>query len=63
MSAAGDAVGSSNYVIRLFDDPAALDAAQWNALLDRSAAPTPFMRHEYFAALHASGSATRATGN
>ena len=62
MSAAGDAVGSSNYVIRLFDDPAALDAAQWNALLARSAAPTPFMRHEYFAALHASGSATRATG-
>ncbi len=54
--------GSSEYVIRLFDDPSAIDAAQWNALLARSAAPTPFMRHEYFCALHASGSATRETG-
>ena len=62
MSEAGDAVGSSEYVIRLFDDPAALDAAQWNALLARSATATPFMRHEYLAALHASGSATRETG-
>ena len=53
---------SSGYVIRLFDDPAALDAAQWNALLAHSPAPTPFMRHEYLAALHASGSATAATG-
>ena len=51
-----------SYVIRLYDDPAALDAAQWNALLARSAAPTPFMRHEYLCALQASGSATRATG-
>lgn len=62
MSDARDAVGSGEYVIRLFDDPAALDAAQWNALLARSPAPTPFMRHEYLAALHASASATRATG-
>lgn len=62
MSAAGDAVGSSDYVIRLVEEPAALDAAQWNALLARSASPTPFMRHEYLAALHASGSATRETG-
>ncbi len=53
---------SSEYVIRLFDDPAALDAAQWNALLARSATATPFMRHEYLVALHASGSATRETG-
>lgn len=62
MSDAGDAVGSSEYVIRLFDDPAAIDAAQWNALLARSATATPFMRHEYLVALHASGSATRETG-
>jgi len=44
------------------DDPASLDAGAWNALLERQAAPTPFMRHEYLAALHASGSAVRATG-
>ncbi len=55
-------MGSSEYVIRLIDDPAGFDAAQWNALLAQSAAPTPFMRHEYLAALHASGSAVAATG-
>ena len=62
MSEGAGVSGSSDYVIRLLDAPAALDAAQWNALLARSAAPTPFMRHEYLAALHASGSATPATG-
>ena len=49
-------------VIRVHDDPAALDAAAWNALLAAQQAPTPFMRHEYLAALHASGSAVAATG-
>ncbi|HET9978084.1 MAG TPA: GNAT family N-acetyltransferase [Burkholderiaceae bacterium] len=44
------------------DDPSAIDAAAWNALLDAQAAPTPFMRHEYLAALHRSGSAAAATG-
>ena len=43
-------------------DPAAVDAAQWNALLARQAQPTPFMRHEYLRALHESGSATPRTG-
>ena len=42
--------------------PADIDAAAWNALLARQRTPTPFMRHEYLAALHASGSAVRATG-
>jgi predicted N-acyltransferase len=42
--------------------PLAVDAAQWNALLARQAAPTPFMRHDYLAALHASGSAVPDTG-
>jgi uncharacterized protein len=44
------------------DDPSAIDAAAWNALLDAQAAPTPFMRHEYLAALHHSVSAVDATG-
>ncbi len=44
------------------DEPAAIDAAAWNALLARQDAPTPFMRHEYLAALHASGSAVPETG-
>jgi uncharacterized protein len=49
-------------VIRVHDDPAAVDAAAWNALLAAQPAPTPFMRHEYLLALHASGSAVPATG-
>lgn len=44
------------------DSPLAVDAAAWNALLARQRAPTPFMRHEYLAALHESGSAVPATG-
>jgi uncharacterized protein len=49
-------------VIRVFDDPAALDATQWNSLLDEQLSSTPFVRHEYLLAMHASGSATGATG-
>ena len=51
-----------DYVIRVHEDPSDLDAAAWNGLLDEQAAPTPFMRHEYLAALHGSGSATPETG-
>ncbi|HSI59894.1 MAG TPA: GNAT family N-acetyltransferase, partial [Ideonella sp.] len=43
-------------------DPASLDAAEWNALLARQPSPTPFLRHEYLLALHASGSAVPDTG-
>ena len=53
---------SNDYVIRVFDDPAAIDAGQWNALLDSQASATPFMRHEYLLAMHRSGSATSGTG-
>ncbi len=49
-------------IARLHDDPSQVDAAAWNALLAAQAAPTPFMRHEYLLALHASGSATHNTG-
>ena len=47
---------------RIVPDPQRIDADAWNALHARQAAPTPFMRHEYLAALHASGSATEQTG-
>jgi uncharacterized protein len=53
---------SNDYVIRIHDDPTALDATAWNALLEAQDAPTPFMRHEYLAALHASRSAVADSG-
>jgi|GEM_PF-1621 len=39
-----------------------IGAAAWNTLAALQQHPTPFMRHEYLAALEASGSATPATG-
>ncbi|MFO1272398.1 MAG: GNAT family N-acetyltransferase [Rubrivivax sp.] len=53
---------TEDYVIRVHRDPAALDSRRWNALLEAQAAPTPFMRHEYLLALHASGSAVPDAG-
>jgi predicted N-acyltransferase len=53
---------SNDYVIRIYDDPALINATLWNALLAMQAQPTLFMRHEYLAALHSSGSATARTG-
>ena len=55
-------MSKSDYVIRVLDSPLKIDAAQWNHLLSRQPQPTPFMRHEYLAALQTSGSATPATG-
>ena len=49
-------------VIRVHRDPTALDGAAWNSLLQQQSRPTPFMRWEYLAALHASGSAVARTG-
>jgi predicted N-acyltransferase len=56
---------SNDYVIRVMDSPLALDGAAWNGLLAMQGAHqgmNPFMRHEYLAALHSSGSATPETG-
>ena len=39
-----------------------IDASAWNGLLACQPQPTPFMRHEYLAALQDSGSATAQTG-
>lgn len=49
-------------ILRIHDDPSAIDAADWNGLLAVQAAPSPFMRHEYLVALNDSGSATPASG-
>jgi len=56
---------SNDYVIRILDSPLAVNAGDWNALLAAQSPDgvlNPFMRHEYLAALHASGSATPKTG-
>jgi uncharacterized protein len=55
-------LGSKDYVIRVHDDPCAIDANAWDALLDAQDAPTPFMRHAYLAAMHSSRSAVADTG-
>ena len=47
------------------DSPLKVNAGEWNALLaaqNPTQAVNPFMRHEYLAALHESGSATPETG-
>ena len=49
-------------VVRVVDDPAAIDAATWNAWVDAQPSATPFVSIEYLRALHASGSATGETG-
>lgn len=53
---------SDDYVIRVFSDPAEIDAAGWNELLAAQPSSTPFMRHEYLLALHRSASAVAKTG-
>ena len=54
-----------DYVIRVLASPLEVNAADWNALLALQSPDgglNPFMRHEYLAAMHQSGSATPATG-
>lgn len=51
-----------DYVTRILASPLEVDAAAWNALLAQQHDPTPFMRHEYLAALHESRSAVPKTG-
>ena len=58
-------IESNDYVIRVLTSPLEVNAADWNTLL-ASQSPestlSPFMRHEYLAAMHQSGSATPKTG-
>ncbi len=56
---------SKDYVIRVLTSPLEVNAADWNALLALQSPDStlnPFMRHEYLAAMHQSGSATPKTG-
>lgn len=56
---------SNDYVIRVLDSPLEVNRNDWNALLAAQSpdgAINPFMRHEYLAAMHQSGSATPETG-
>ena len=56
---------ANDYVIRILDSPLGVSSAEWNALLAAQSPHgtlNPFMRHEYLAALHQSGSATPKTG-
>ena len=56
---------SNDYVIRVLESPLDIDSRAWNGLLALQSADgtlNPFMRHEYLAAMHQSGSATPSTG-
>ncbi len=62
MSGENEEISSNDYVIRVFGDPAQIDPAQWNALLEAQPSATPFMSHEYLLALHESDSASPDAG-
>ena len=54
-----------DYVIRVLDSPLEVNAADWNTLVaaqSPNGTLNPFMRHEYLAAMHHSGSASPKTG-
>ena len=53
---------SPDYVIREHTSPLEVNAAAWNALLALQSQPSPFLRHEYLAAMHESHSASPETG-
>jgi uncharacterized protein len=55
-------MSGQNYVTRVFNAPDGVPAADWNALLALEPDPSPFMRHEYLAALHTTGAAVAETG-
>ncbi|GAB7538901.1 GNAT family N-acetyltransferase [Burkholderia sp. 3C] len=52
----------NDYRMGLLRSPLETDAAEWNALLEQQAHPTPFLRHEFLAALHATGCAVDESG-
>jgi len=54
--------GAADYVIEVLNSPLDITAAEWNGLLAIQPDATPFMRHEYLAAMHESASASPETG-
>ena len=52
----------ADYVIEVVNSPLDIDAADWNQLLALQHDASPFMRHEYLAAMHESRSAVPKTG-
>ena len=57
-----DGTAESATRVLVIHDPANIDAAAWNSLVEASPQATPFMRHEYLLALHRSASAIADTG-
>ena len=55
-------MAENTIITRVLTSVQQLDPQTWNALLALQPAPTPFMRHEYLAAMEQSGSATPETG-
>ena len=55
-------MGDSEYRTSICDDLAAIDARAWDRLVAADADANPFLRHAFFAALHASGSADADAG-
>ena len=55
-------MGEIDYVIRVFSAPSQVNASKWDALLALDPDPSPFMRHQYLAAMHESGSALPRAG-
>ena len=56
---------TQDYVIRVLNSPLDVNGSDWNALLAAQSPDgflNPFMRHEYLAAMHESGSASPKTG-
>lgn len=53
---------SNDYVTRVLGSALEVGATQWNALLATQRSPSPFMSHEYLAAMESSASASPATG-
>jgi uncharacterized protein len=51
-----------DYRTGILGSPAEVDADEWNALVARQAQPTPFLRHEFLSALHATHCATPEAG-
>jgi len=53
---------ANDYCTQVVDDPAHIDREAWNALVDADDDANPFLRHEFLAAMTASGAAAGPSG-